>query len=107
MPHTPQHVDVTFKLHRYTASEWVRRNPILAEGEPGYEKNTNRIKVGDGVTRWTLLPYVVSETRIRQLINEAIVQAGGVALPIPEDPESTIPEDEDISFVLLYENAKA
>lgn len=90
---------VTFKLHRYPASEWVRKNPILQDGEPGVEKNTGRIKVGDGVTRWTLLPYSVSDALLRRLVEDALNNVG-------ELPDPTNPEDDGISFVLLYENAK-
>lgn len=105
MPHNLQHDDVTFRLRRATASEWVAKNPILEEGEPAVEENTGRIKIGDGVTRWTLLPYSVPDALIRRLVNEAIVNAGGV-IAVPAGSESTIPEEDDMSFVLLYENAK-
>ena len=46
-----------FQLRRDTASTWSARNPILAQGEIGYETNTNRMKVGDGVKPWKSLAY--------------------------------------------------
>jgi hypothetical protein len=39
------------------ATAWTAANPVLADGEPGYEKDTKRSKVGDGVTPWATLPY--------------------------------------------------
>lgn len=42
---------------RDTAANWTSVNPILSEGMPGWEKDTNRIKIGDGVTPWNSLPY--------------------------------------------------
>ena len=45
------------KLRRKTAADWATANPVLAEGEPGYEKDTKNLKIGDGVTSWNLLPY--------------------------------------------------
>lgn len=45
---------VKFKLRRDTASNLT--NVILSEGEPGYSTDTKILKVGDGVTRWSLLP---------------------------------------------------
>lgn len=42
---------------RDTAANWTSVNPVLSEGMPGYEKDTGRLKIGDGVTAWNLLPY--------------------------------------------------
>lgn len=45
------------QLRRGTASQWTTINPILADGEPGVEKDTGRIKFGDGTRTWSSLPY--------------------------------------------------
>ena len=45
------------KLRRDTAANWTTENPILAEGEPGLETDTGRIKYGDGTTAWASLDY--------------------------------------------------
>lgn len=50
--------ETLIKLRRGTAFEWASSNPILALGEPGFEVDTVRFKVGDGVTTWNLLRYV-------------------------------------------------
>lgn len=42
---------------RGTAAEWTAADPVLENGEPGYETDTRRLKVGDGVTAWTALGY--------------------------------------------------
>ncbi len=52
------------QLRRGTASEWVLADPILASGEPGAETDTGRSKVGDGLTRWVLLPYVAPKITV-------------------------------------------
>lgn len=49
----------TIRLRRGTAAEWVTANPILSDGEPGFEKDTRLLKMGDGVTVWTSLPYTI------------------------------------------------
>jgi Major tropism determinant N-terminal domain len=46
-----------FQLRRDTADAWTARNPTLASGEIGYEANTNRMKIGDGLTPWRTLGY--------------------------------------------------
>jgi lysophospholipase L1-like esterase len=45
------------QLRRGTAAEWTAANPVLAVGEPGVERDTGRLKLGDGVTAWATLPY--------------------------------------------------
>ena len=45
------------QFRRDTAANWTRVNPILEDGEPGLETDTNYIKYGDGNTAWTALPY--------------------------------------------------
>lgn len=38
----------TIRLKRGTSSSWRRVNPVLLEGEPGFEKDTNKLKIGNG-----------------------------------------------------------
>ena len=38
-------------------SKWSGVNPVLAQGELGYEIDTNRVKIGDGLTSWNGLSY--------------------------------------------------
>lgn len=45
------------QLRRDSTYNWENLNPILADGEPGLEYETNKIKIGDGETNWTGLPY--------------------------------------------------
>jgi hypothetical protein len=49
------------QLRRDTASNWTNTNPILADGEPGLEYDTNKIKIGDGANVWSSLPYATGE----------------------------------------------
>ena len=41
-------IKTTFLLRRGTAEAWNRVNPTLKYGEPGFEKDTNKLKIGDG-----------------------------------------------------------
>ena len=45
------------QLRRDTAANWTRENPILSQGEPGFDLTANKLKVGDGVTAWAELDY--------------------------------------------------
>ena len=48
------------KLRRDTAANWTLEDPVLAEGEPGFETDTRLLKVGDGATAWTALNYTTA-----------------------------------------------
>ena len=49
------------QLRHDTATNWTTANPILAEGEVGVETDTNKTKIGDGVTAWNSLAYFVGD----------------------------------------------
>ena len=53
----------TIQLKRGQAASWMTLNPVIAPGEPGYELNTGRLKIGDGVTKWADLPYLGEDGR--------------------------------------------
>lgn len=44
-------------VRRDTAANWTSADPILAQGEFGWETDTLLLKVGDGVTAWSSLGY--------------------------------------------------
>ena len=46
------------QIRRDSAANWNNQNPILKQGEWGYETDTGKIKIGDGSSQWTpTLPY--------------------------------------------------
>ena len=55
-----QIIKTTFKFKRGTASRWQELNPVLRQGEPGFEYDTNKLKIGDGYTPYNDLPYQTS-----------------------------------------------
>jgi hypothetical protein len=46
---------VRIQFRRGTESEWASANPVLAQGELGYESTNKLIKFGDGSTQWSSL----------------------------------------------------
>ena len=46
------------KFKRGQSTSWTNQNLTLAAGEPGFELDTGRLKIGDGVTPWNDLPYL-------------------------------------------------
>lgn len=73
-------LNTTFKLKRGTAARWIEVNPILAQGEPGFVIDENRLKIGDGTTPWINLPY----------IGESNVFAGQTKEDFPEEGKSWV-----------------
>lgn len=45
------------QLRRGLAATWTAKNPILAIGEIGIEKDTDKFKIGNGVDTWNVRPY--------------------------------------------------
>lgn len=45
------------QVRRATAAAFALLNPILADGEPGFETDTRKIKYGNGVSHWNNLSY--------------------------------------------------
>ena len=73
------------QLRRDTAANFTSENPTLAQGEPAYERDTGFMKVGDGTTAWTSLPYLskfdsISVDTINELTSGNGVEIDGVEL---------------------------
>lgn len=87
-----------FKLRRDFSWRWEIENPILAEGEPGFEKDTGKLKIGNGFTPWLDLDYFIPEDG-----------SDSSNATLSEHVISTLPHpvyDDGPSLFLLYENAK-
>lgn len=48
-----------YQIRRDTANNFVAANPTLLEGEWALETDTSEIKIGDGVTAWNGLSYLL------------------------------------------------
>ena len=54
------------QYRRDTKANWLKYNPVLMEGEVGYETDTHHQKVGDGVSTYSELEYEVGVGNITQ-----------------------------------------
>lgn len=50
-------IDATLIIKHATAAVWADKNPVLAKGELGYEIDTRKSKIGDGIAAWNSLKY--------------------------------------------------
>lgn len=67
---------------RDTAANWALANPILHDGEIGWERNTKKAKMGDGVTPWNSLDYIVTGevTSVNGDIGDVVLTADDLGL---------------------------
>lgn len=73
-------------LRRNTKANWERRNPVLLEGEPGFEIDTYHLKIGDGKTHWNDLPYLNdNKAEIKNEITEILAYYGVENFKTKED----------------------
>ena len=70
-------MSVTIQLRRDTASNWTSANPILADGEIGFETDTYLYKIGTGLTGWNGLPY----TALRQVDDATVINFTNQSTP--------------------------
>lgn len=65
-------IKARYKLRAGTSAAWGSANPILLAGEPGIETDTKRMRIGDGATPFTSLPYVTFDTESYQTVNAVL-----------------------------------
>lgn len=93
--------DPTYQLEnkRDTAANWTSANPVLLPGvigveEPSVAGTSPKIKIGDGVTAWTSLPYFTTPVGVANSIARAYAAASTtlsgswlkIALAVSFDP---------------------
>lgn len=61
MSHDSLRPGTVIKLRRDTAANWITDNPVLEEGETGWETDTGRVKLGNGTDAWVDLAYAAGE----------------------------------------------
>lgn len=44
-------------IKRDTSAQWALKNPILEDEVIGYERDTKKFKIGNGISPWSVLPY--------------------------------------------------
>lgn len=50
--------NASFQIKRGSTQRWIEVDPILLDGEPAYDYDAHKIKIGDGVSKWSELPYL-------------------------------------------------
>lgn len=67
---------VTIKIRRATTSQWNISTKVLSIGELGLDTTLNKLKVGNGLSLWTALPYLnVLPSEFTELAQDAVESA--------------------------------
>jgi hypothetical protein len=72
----------TIRLRRGTASQWSAANTVLSDGEPGFETDTNKFKIGAGTASWNDLPYTAIDPATASSLYATITDVESNYLPI-------------------------
>jgi hypothetical protein len=59
---------------RGTSTQWATTNPVLADGEPGLETDTDKEKRGNGIDPWNSRPYLTATADVAQAITAAVAK---------------------------------
>ena len=79
-----------------TAAQWISTNsgngPVLNAGEIGFELDTNKFKIGDGINHWVDLVYFTDSASALAAIN-AVIDAAPAALNTLNELAAAINDD--------------
>lgn len=68
------------QLRRGTTLQWNTANPVLEEGEIGYNLTLNQFKIGDGSLQWSDLDYYPSAASLDTSL-DGYIPIGELAVP--------------------------
>jgi hypothetical protein len=88
------------QLKRGTAERWATVNPILAIGEPGFVYDSNKLKIGDGVSAWNELPYIEGATANLTPVDGSLIIIGNtIDIGISAEPGNALTKKADGLYV--------
>lgn len=96
-------VKITYQLRRGASTTWTKNNPLLAAGEPGYEIDTHKIKIGDGTSKWKDLPYIGEHNIISYASHNDFPSVGNVNYLYKANDEDMLYcwDDKEANFVII------
>lgn len=94
-------INTTFRLKRGTEERWKELNPILDAGEPGFEIDTGKLKIGNGNEQWTDLRYIGegSVSNLTPVDGSLIIQDGTIDIGISAEPGNALVKKSDGLYV--------
>lgn len=71
---------VRIQLRQDTTENWNSANPILLEGEMGYNTDTKQFKIGNGINSWNTLDYYKIPINYNDIDNKPTIGEGLITL---------------------------
>lgn len=71
---------VRLQLRQDTTENWKSANPILLEGEMGYNTDTKQFKIGNGINSWNTLDYYKIPIKYSDIDNKPTIGEGLITL---------------------------
>ena len=68
------------QIRRDSSLKWSTNNPVLLQGEFGYETDTDCLKIGDGINPWNDLEYLVCENETFNIFSNGSFVVGATGL---------------------------
>ena len=96
-------IKTTYQLRRGTSSVWKKNNPLLAAGEPGYELDTHKVKIGDGTSYWKDLPYIGEHNIVSYATHTEFPSVGNVNYLYKANDEDMLYcwDDKEADYVII------
>lgn len=73
------------QIRRDVKLNWETKNPILLQGEIGYDMTTKNLKIGDGVNAWNDLSYLTTEVDLSEYYTKTQIDELLTRIELPED----------------------
>ena len=96
-------IKMTYQLRRGTSSTWTKNNPLLLAGEPGYQLDTHKVKIGDGTSKWKDLPYIGEHNIVSYVSHNDFPSVGNVNYLYKANDEDMLYcwDDKEANFVII------
>ena len=93
------------QLRNDSLANWSEVNPILLQGEPAYENNTNRLKIGNGASGYAQLPYFYGNVEGVNGLTGPVSIIGGTGIVISTGQSIRISSDRPYKIYTTNLNA--
>ena len=96
-------IKMTYQLRRGTSATWREKNPLLLAGEPGYELDTHKVKIGDGTSYWKDLPYIGEHNIVSYATHTEFPSVGNVNYLYKANDEDMLYcwDDKEADYVII------